>query len=63
MCESRVVLIEGGSEKVVMEEVILIDTDGEDLNLVGVLGQRKTVEGARIVKMDMDRHTIYLEKR
>lgn len=62
MCESRVVLMDEGNEEPVMEEVILIDTDGENLNLTGVLGQRKTVEKARIVKMDMDRHTIYLEK-
>ena len=54
--------MDGGNEEPVMEEVILIDTDGENLNLMGVLGQRKTVEKARIVKMDMDRHTIYLKK-
>ncbi len=56
MCESKVYL----NSKKILDEVILITAEGDDLVIVGLLGERKEVKNARITKMDMDRHEIWI---
>jgi predicted RNA-binding protein len=56
MCESKVYL----NSKKILDEVILITAEGDDLVIVGLLGERKEVKNARITKMDMDRHEVWI---
>lgn len=59
MCEAKVYLIGDPSGRPVMEEVILLQPEGDEFLLVGLLGERKRVRG-RIEKIDFLRHAIYL---
>ncbi len=56
MCESKVYL----NSKKILDEVILITAEGDDLVIVGLLGERKEIKNARITKMDMDRHEVWI---
>jgi predicted RNA-binding protein len=61
MCESKVFIIKGDKKEMLMEEAIYIKDEGDHVLIRGVLGETETVEGARIVVMDMDRHEVHLE--
>ncbi len=56
MCESKVYL----NKEKILDEAILITAEGNDLVVVGLLGERKEIKNARIIKMDMDRHEIWI---
>ncbi len=60
MCESKVVLREDGEEKVIMEDVIRIEVEGEKLKMFGLLGEYMEFKG-RVVLMDFKNHIIFVE--
>ncbi|NOZ59789.1 MAG: CooT family nickel-binding protein [Euryarchaeota archaeon] len=62
MCESRLYLLEKGEKKKVMDEAILVKEEDGKVVAVAVLGERREFEGARIVEIDMDRHSITIAR-
>lgn len=46
MCELKVILDNGESRDVVMESVTKMVVNGEDVDLYGILGEKKTVKGS-----------------
>ena len=60
MCEARVYLGSGEEQKV-MEDVVLVQPEGDAYLLVNLLGEQKLVQ-ARIEKIDFLRHTVHLSQ-
>lgn len=61
MCQSSVYLVKDGREELVMEDVSVIKPQGEELLLVGMLGERKQVK-AKIKELQLMDHRILLEE-
>lgn len=61
MCESKVIVIKNGKEKILMEDVVRIEVENDKLKLYGLLGEMKEVKG-RIVLMDLVGHKIFVEE-
>ncbi len=61
MCESKVIAIKNGKEKILMEDVVRIEVEDGILKLYGLLGDVKEVKG-RIVLMDLVGHKIFVEE-
>ncbi len=59
MCEAKVYVAGDPTGKPVMEEVILLQPEGDGYRLTGLLGEQKWVRG-RIERIDFLRHTVYL---
>jgi predicted RNA-binding protein len=62
MCEAKVYVSEDGEEQRVMEDVVLVQPEGDAYLLVNLLGEQKLVEGT-IEKIDFLHHTLYLSPR
>lgn len=60
MCESTVILKKGRKKEVVMKDVIQVSVKGEDIEVVGILGDSKNVRG-NISKIDLSGHEIIIE--
>jgi len=61
MCELSV-LIEGGSgRELFMEDVVLIEIDGEDIKLREILGETQNIKG-RIKEINEMSHTVVIER-
>ncbi len=56
MCESTVYSTD--NEKI-MEDVLSIKIDGENIDLIDILGSKKELKGT-IVEIDLDKHGIYI---
>lgn len=61
MCEATAYLVVGDHEKRIMQDVVLLEPEGDQLLLVDLLGEQKLVR-ARIKKADFLRHRIVLEE-
>jgi predicted RNA-binding protein len=63
MCEARVYLGDdsGEKEEQIMEDVILVQPEGDAYLLVSLLGEQKLVQG-RIKRIDFLRHTVHLSQ-
>ncbi|NLA05588.1 MAG: CooT family nickel-binding protein [Firmicutes bacterium] len=61
MCQSTVYLVEDGREEMLMEDVSVVKPQGEELLLIGMLGERKQVK-ARIKELQLMDHRILLER-
>ena len=59
MCETTVYLSQDGEEQKVMEDVVLVQPEGDAYLLVNLFGEQKLVQG-HIVKMDFLKHTVHL---
>ncbi|MGB9775226.1 MAG: CooT family nickel-binding protein [Anaerolineae bacterium] len=59
MCEAKVYVTGDPTGKPVMEEVILLQPEGDGYRLTGLLGEQKWVRG-QIERIDFLRHTVYL---
>ncbi|MDI3481175.1 MAG: hypothetical protein PWQ97_830 [Tepidanaerobacteraceae bacterium] len=62
MCESRVYLMENGSEVPIMENVIYIEPQDDKIFMSDLLGEQKIVE-AKIKEVRLLEHKIILENR
>ncbi len=61
MCEANAYLVKENKEKLVMEAVDVVETDGDDIwRLVDIFGNQKTVRG-RITAMKLVDHKILFE--
>lgn len=59
MCEAKVYIAKNGDEQQIMQDVVLVQPEGDAYLLVSLLGEQKLVQG-RIEKIDFLRHTIHL---
>jgi predicted RNA-binding protein len=59
MCEAKVYVSDDGEEQKVMEDVVLVQPEGDAYLLVNILGEQKLVRGC-IEKIDFLRHALYL---
>ena len=59
MCEARVYVDDGFEEKEIMQDVVLVESDGDTWVCVGILGERKLVQGI-LRKVDFLKHTVHL---
>ena len=59
MCEAKVYIAKDGNEERVMEDVILVQPEGDAYLLVNLLGEQKLVKG-HIEKIDFLKHTVHL---
>ncbi|MEM2925337.1 MAG: CooT family nickel-binding protein [Methanocellales archaeon] len=62
MCESTVILKKGSKREVVMKDVIQVLVKGEDIEVIGILGDSKNLRGS-IAKIDLSGHEIIIEGR
>ena len=62
MCEATVFLRDASGEHKIMQDVVLVQPDGEVCRLSSLLGEQKLVQG-RVVKIDFLKHTVYLNQR
>jgi predicted RNA-binding protein len=61
MCESKVIVIKNGEEKILMEDVIRVEVENNKLKFYGLLGEMKEING-RIVLLDLIGHKIFVEE-
>lgn len=59
MCEAKVYIEEDSQEQKVMEDVALVQPEGDAYLLVSILGEQKLVRG-RIDRIDFLKHRVYL---
>lgn len=60
MCESKIVLAEDGDREVVMEEAMNITINGDQITVVGLMGERREFKG-NIKQIDLVEHEILIE--
>jgi predicted RNA-binding protein len=61
MCESSVLIESGSGRELLMEDVVLIEIDGEDIKLRGILGETKNTKGL-IKEINLMSHTVVIER-
>ena len=59
MCEAKVYFGDGGEEHKIMDDVVLVQPEGDTFLLVNLLGEQKLVQGS-IDKIDFLHHTLHL---
>ncbi len=63
MCQSKVVLINGKGAEVIMTDVVLMDVKDEGkIELMDIMGNRKTLHGCRVESIDFVSHRIFLRE-
>lgn len=61
MCEAAAIVVANGTETKVMDDVIMVQPEGERLLLANLFGERKELR-ARIVSIDFLNHRLVLEE-
>ena len=62
MCQSSVFFVKGdGQEELIMEDVSVIKPQGNQILMIGMLGERKEVS-ARIKELQLMEHRIIIEE-
>lgn len=61
MCEAKVYISKAGKEQSIMEDVVLLQSEGNTYVLVSLLGRQMMIRG-RIEKIDFLRHTVHLSQ-
>lgn len=62
MCESKIVLIEGGKKSVVMETAARVRLSGGDATCTDITGEEIVVKGVQVREMNLMKHEIVLER-
>ena len=61
MCESNAYILDEKEEKKILESVDLVEFDGDEIRLVNVFGEQKTLRG-RLARYDSSGGRIVFEK-
>jgi len=61
VCEAKVYIGDEGAEQKVMDDVVLVQPEGDAYLLVNLLGEQKLVRGT-IEKLDFLKHTVHLSR-
>ncbi len=62
MCQSKAYLEQDGAEELLLEDVVMVEPDGDKLILMNLFGEQQIVD-AKIKMVDLLHHKIILEKR
>ncbi len=62
MCEAAAYLLKDGQEVLVLSEVDTIEPDGDDLRIVNIFGEQKTIR-ASIHSLNLINHKVYLVEK
>jgi len=62
MCQSNAYLVQDSREELLLEDVVLLQPEGEKILLTGIFGERELID-AKIKMIDLLHHKIILEKR
>ncbi len=60
MCEAHAYLLKDQNEEKIMESVDLVEMDGEDIRMVNIFGEQKTVRG-KLTRYDNRQGKIVIE--
>lgn len=60
MCSSTAYFRRGEDEEMVLSEVMFVKPEGSGYRLVGMLGDEKVLERARLLEIDFERNRILL---
>lgn len=63
MCESKVFLVKNGGRIKIMDAAIKVRDEGDKVVVVGLLGERKELENARITEINISEHEVLLAHR
>ncbi len=61
MCEAKVYVAKNGDEEQIMQDVVMVQPEGDAYLLVSLLGEQRLVRG-RIEKIDFLRHAVHLSQ-
>jgi predicted RNA-binding protein len=61
MCEAAAYIIRNGQEELFLEDVDVIEPDGENLRLVNIFGEQKIIK-ASIVGLNLVNHKVILKE-
>ena len=59
MCESNIYNENGD---LLMEDVMVVDIDGEKITMRNILNEKKIING-KFVQLDLEEHKLYVEER
>lgn len=62
MCEAAAYILRNGNEELLLEEVDLVEPEGEYLRLVNIFGEQKLIKAA-IHSLNLVNHKIYLVEK
>jgi predicted RNA-binding protein len=62
MCESNAYLLEQGERKEVMRDVARILVSGNQVTLIGLLGERTVLNDVRLVEANLIAHAMIFER-
>ena len=61
MCEAKVYIAKNDDKEQIMQDVVLVQPEGDAYLLINLLGEQKLVRG-RIEKIDFLKHTVHLSR-
>jgi predicted RNA-binding protein len=61
MCEAAAYIIRNGQEELFLEDVDLIEPDGDNLRLVSIFGEQKIIK-ASILSLNLVNHKVILQE-
>jgi predicted RNA-binding protein len=61
MCEAAAYIIRNGQEELFLEDVDVIEPDGENLRLVSIFGEQKIIK-ASILSLNLVNHKVILKE-
>ncbi len=62
MCEAAAYIIKNGQEELVLQDVDLIEPDGDNLRLVNIFGEQKVLK-ASILSLNLVNHKVILVEK
>jgi predicted RNA-binding protein len=62
MCEAAAYILKDGKEELLLQDVDLIEPDGENLRLVSIFGEQKVVK-ASIQSLNLVNHKVILVEK
>jgi len=63
MCQSKVILLNGNGAEVIMTDVVLMDVkDDGRIEIMDIMGNRKTLRGCRVESVDFISHKVFLKE-
>ena len=61
MCEANAYLVDGDTNKIIMDAVDSVEPEGDGIKLINIFGDQKILK-ARIYSLSLVDHKIYLKK-
>ena len=62
MCEAAAYMLKNGQEELILQDVDLIEPDGDNLRLVNIFGEQKVLK-ATILSLNLVNHKVILMEK